>query len=452
MNKLLPKIDKLTPITIDSKTFFNSPLNKDFQLLSFKDKLQVLNDIVRQSMIYTENVNPLNDIDTLIGDDYTAALVSMNYLKELNVGRNYKIVFAKGTSFDNNIRVVLFVDDDNNNTYLFDATPKVRYKAGYVESNQDIYEDYIIIDGELEKIFLRLRGIDFLLNRSISNDDINEYISFLNYALKYEVLRPYINKLYDKIKRTLGVSTLKYDSMFNKNCNYDIIKMLKQVKIWSQELKDLISSNKDYKRQLELAQNITYLQDIISGKSAPICNLGTYYSMSELTPRLFLENNLTLVMIKPSAYIFNFENEVKMRFLEGKYDEVGEYFGSLGEKNDLGLIPMKLFHPHGYKYVREMTGPTEIFLVNRSAEEVGIIKKKLRQEFKQRVKTNEVMWFDKKTIQWNPICLNFAHSSDDPCEACMGYTMLYPEYQVMTRFMYPNPLIIEEEKNGRIRI
>ena len=25
-------------------------------------------------------------------------------------------------------------------------------------------------------------------------------------------------------------------------------------------------------------------------------------------------------------------------------------------------------------------------------------------------------------------------------------------HQVMTRFMYPNPLIIEEEKNGRIRI
>lgn len=452
MNRLLPSIDKLIPITTDSKTFFNSPLNKEFQLLSFKDKLQVLNDIIRQSMIYTENINPLIDVNTLIGDDYTAALVSMNYLKELNVGRNYKIAFAKGTSFDSNIRVVLLVDDEDNNTYLFDATPKVRYKAGYVELNKDIYEDYTIIDGELENVFLRLRRINFLLDRGIFNDDINEYISFLNYTLKYEALSPYINKLYDKIKRILGVSTLKYDSMFNKNCNYDIIKMLKQVKIWSQELKDLVSSDKDYKRQIELAQNITYLQDVIFGKSAPICNLGTHYDMSELTPRVFLESNLNLVMIKPSAYIFNFENEVEMRFLEGKYNEIGEYFGSLGEKTDLGLIPMKLFHPHGYKYVREMTGPTKIFLVNRSAEEVGAIKKKLRQEFKQRVKTNEVMWFDKEPIQWDPICLNFAHSSDDPCEACMGYTILYPEYQVMTRFMYPNPLIIEEEKNGRIRI
>ena len=227
MNRLLPSIDKLIPITTDSKTFFNSPLNKDFQLLSFKDKLQVLNDIIRQSMIYTENINPLIDVNTLIGDDYTAALVSMNYLKELNVGRNYKIAFAKGTSFDSNIRVVLLVDDEDNNTYLFDATPKVRYKAGYVELNKDIYEDYTIIDGELENVFLRLRRINFLLDRGIFNDDINEYISFLNYTLKYEALSPYINKLYDKIKRILGVSTLKYDSMFNKNCNYDFLSFYK---------------------------------------------------------------------------------------------------------------------------------------------------------------------------------------------------------------------------------
>ena len=73
MNKILPSIDELIPITIDSKTFSGSALNKDFTLLSFKDKLQVLNDIVRQSMIYTENVNPLSETETLIGDDYTAA-------------------------------------------------------------------------------------------------------------------------------------------------------------------------------------------------------------------------------------------------------------------------------------------------------------------------------------------------------------------------------------------
>lgn len=444
MNKILPSIDELIPITIDSKTFSGSVLNKDFTLLSFKDKLQVLNDIVRQSMIYTENVNPLSETDTLIGDDYTAALISKSYLNELNIGKNIRLAFARGTKFDNNIvKVVLLVDD-----YLFDATPKVGYKYGYVSLSKYVYQEYEVIEGELEIIFNKLRSINFILdNSSVSNEELREYISFLNYSIKYDVLTTYINKIYDKIN-------LKYDYnlVFNKRSEYDTIKMLKQAKIWSAELKDLINSDKDYKRQIELAQNITLLQNIINSTDSPICDIGRKIKMSELTPRVFLETGLSLVMIKPSAYIFNWENEVKERFLEGKYNEVGKYFKSLSSETDLGLVPMKMFHPHGYKYIREMTGPTEIFLLERTASDVGRIKKKLRQEYKIRVNGDEVMWFDNKLIKWNPICLNFAHSSDDPCEACMGYTVFYPEYQVMTRFMYPNPLIIEEEKNGRVRI
>lgn len=444
MNKLLPSIDKLTPITIDSKTFSDSLLNKDFDLLSFKEKLQVLNDIVRQSMIYEENVNPLNDVDTLVGNDYTAALVSKKYLEELNIGKNIRLVFARGTKYDEDIvKVVLLVDD-----YLFDATPKVGYKSGYVSLSNDVYQEYIIIEGELESIFNRLRSINFILDTSsVSDIELSTYIEFLNYSLKYDVLKPYINKIYNKMN-------LKYDYslVFNKNNAYDTIKLLKQVKIWSTELKDLIYSDKDYKRQIELVQNITLLQNIIDSKTSPICDFGKKYNMDELTPRVFLETGLSLVMIKPSAYIFKWEDEIKMRFLEGKYNEVANYFKSLGDKTDLGITPMKIFHPHGYKYIREMTGPTEIFLVDRSSSDVGKIKKKIRQEYKMRVNNSEVMWFDNEKINWNPICLNFAHSSDDPCEACMGYTSLYPEYQVMTRFMYPNPLIIEEEQNGRIRI
>lgn len=444
MNKLLPSIDKLSPITIDSQTFSGSVFNKEFALLSFKDKLQVLNDIIRESMIYDENVNPLSDVDTLIGDDYTAALISKSYLKELNIGKNIRIVIARGTKFDDNIvKVVLLVDD-----YLFDATPKVEYKSGYVSLSKDVYQEYVIMEGELEKIFNRLRRINYLLDKvSVTTLELKEYINFLNYSRKYEILTTYINKIIAKIN-------LKYNSnlVFNKQNEYDTIKMLKQVKIWSRELKDLINSDKDYKRQIELAQNITLLQNAINLVEAPTCDIGKRIKISELTPRVFLDNGLNLVIIKPSAYIFNWDKEIKERFLEGKYPEVGNYFKDLGSKTDLGLVPMKIFHPHGYKYIREMTGPTEMFLVKRKAADVGGIKRNLRQEYKLKVQEDEVMWFDNKLIKWNPVCLNFAHSSDDPCEACMGYTSLFPEYQVMTRFMYPNPLIVEEEKNGRVRI
>ena len=227
--------------------------------------------------------------------------------------------------------------------------------------------------------------------------------------------------------------------------------MLKQVRLWSEELKELVSSDKNYVRQIELSQCITNILNFVHGTPEKKCILKTKeYKMSHLSPRLFLEEGLNLVFIKPSAYIFGWENVVKQSFLEEKYDAIGEYSKALGERTDLGLKPMHLFHPHGHKYERAMTGPTNIFLVERKAEEILKIKREIRKKLKQQLKDNEVIWFDGDVIEWNPISLNFAHTSDDPCEACMGYTSAYPQYQLMTRFMCPNPLLAKEEKNARI--
>lgn len=186
-----------------------------------------------------------------------------------------------------------------------------------------------------------------------------------------------MNKLNDKIRNKFGVNFLENRFIFNNKKEYDKIKVLKQIRVWAQELRDLISSDSNYKRQIELAQNITCLQNIISDKREPVCYLDIVYNMTELTPRVFLESGVNLVIIKPSAYLFNWDEEVKERFLEGKYSEISDYYKSLGNETNLGLLPMKLFHPHGYKYVREMTGPTELFLVNRNAEEIGLIMKLL---------------------------------------------------------------------------
>ena len=49
------------------------------------------------------------------------------------------------------------------------------------------------------------------------------------------------------------------------------------------------------------------------------------------------------------------------------------------------------------------------------------------------------MWYDRKEIVWDPIITNLIHTTDDACEASMHYLSAYPEYQLMTRFMYPNP-------------
>ena len=68
MNKLLPKIEDLVPILDDTKTFYDSPLKNNFESLNFEKQLQVVNDLVRQTMIFSECPNPNNDIETLLGD------------------------------------------------------------------------------------------------------------------------------------------------------------------------------------------------------------------------------------------------------------------------------------------------------------------------------------------------------------------------------------------------
>ena len=54
------------------------------------------------------------------------------------------------------------------------------------------------------------------------------------------------------------------------------------------------------------------------------------------------------------------------------------------EKTSYGIEKMKLFHAHGYKYIREMQGPTDMFLIRRPSEEIGTIKKDLIRELKEK--------------------------------------------------------------------
>jgi len=449
MNKLLPNIEDLTPIEESRKTFYDSGFNNKFNLLSFEKQLQIINDIVRQTMIYSKYPNPKDDIETLIGDSYTAALVSINYLKYLKIGYNHRIVFARKRPFEledsNSKKVVVLVDDNCNNTYLFDATPIVDYKCGYVEKiNNKQYNEYIPINGELKRFYEYIRKIKY--DCSKGTKEIKRNIENIKYALENDIFK-------DDIKEIYNLLEYNYPKYINENNYKQKSKINEYLKQLSIELNDLISSDNNYKRQIELAQLITKLTTSNNINEKIVYNIGKNKClMSQLSPRWFLENGLTLVMIKPSAYIFNWQNDIRNLFLESKYNPIGEYKGGLGYSSPLGLKRMRLFHPHGYQYERSMAGPTDIFLVERQAEDIGKIKKQLRQEYKKKVLDKEVMWFDGELIEWNPICLNFAHSSDDPCEAAMGYTAMYPESQLMTRFMYPNPRLIKEEKNARVRI
>lgn len=97
-----------------------------------------------------------------------------------------------------------------------------------------------------------------------------------------------------------------------------------------------------------------------------------------------------------------------------------------------------------------MTGPTDLFLVQ--AKDIKKKKRELRNSLWQRINNHEVLWYDGKPIVWNQIITNLVYTTDDSSEACMHYLCAYPEYQMMIRFMYPNPILAKEEENGRIRV
>jgi len=85
MNSLLPKIDDLEPIVDSRQTFSETPFIRDFYKLDDAEKLQILADIVRQTMIYEKIPNPLIEKKLLIGDDYTSSKIFIDYLKSLNL-------------------------------------------------------------------------------------------------------------------------------------------------------------------------------------------------------------------------------------------------------------------------------------------------------------------------------------------------------------------------------
>ena len=449
MNSLLPKRDELVPITGDRNTFNDTPFQVDFDLLDFKTKLQIVNDLVRQTMMYSDHPNLLNDRETLIGDSYTACNVSKDYLQSLGLGCNYKVVLAIGKPFENekatSTHCILLVDDDKGITYQFDATPLVGYKCGKVDViDKRFYQEYVSLNGEVQELYELLRKYNYLLStKKFDNKTIEDIIVLVNYCKKYDCL----DGMIDKVNSQLLVNNIS-DRIILGTENVDKEKLFKLVREWYEELRTLIKEDRDLVRQIELTQ---LLESTSNSREPSLVFEGREYPLSRLTPRFYYDNDLNVVMIKPSAYIFGWEDDVKNRFLKEGIEPIASYDPGFDVPTSYGIEKMKLFHSHGYKYIREMQGPSEMFLLRRSAEEIGDIKKDLRRELKREaLKKDEVIWFDGKPIFWNPMCLNFTHTSDNPSEASMNYSVCYPEYQVMTRFMYPNLVLERKKRNGRI--
>ena len=435
MNKLLPERDELKPIINPHDAFYDGPFKKEFDDLSMLDKLQIINDIVRQSMIYSDCPNPDNEKETLIGDSYTSCIISIEYIKQLNLDLEIEKVFAFINPCENEknaIPIPILRIKDKENIYLFEATPKIGYKAGKVEKQSNQYQCYIKIDKEIEETYELLRKIRYCIkNKLYDEKELQKIIAFCLYIKKNQIFNSIINE----------INLIKTN---NNSSKCDKILIINKINSWKEELVELQKQDRCYQRQIELSQLITLYLDILDRKLGNQILLDDgYYEISKLTPRILYEKGLGYVAIKPSAYIVKEEETIEHAFQGKKY---GINYNIFGVKTNLSLEPMKLFHPDGFRYIREMTGPTKNFLIETSNEEILKIKRSLRNQIRARVNVDNIIWYDEMPIKWNPACLNFVHSSDNAVDACMGYTATTPEYQIMTRFNYPNPILMKEKR------
>ncbi len=481
MNKLLPKLDELEPIIEEEGTFSHCEFTKPFRELDFQAKLQVVCDIVRQSMIFKDCPNPDEDVESLVGDCHTAALASIEYLKYLNIGKNHRYVLCGRRSFDPkdmpSERFAVIVEDDNNKEYFFDATPLIGYGYGKVADLQKekLFENYTTITSDNISTISNLRKI--LYNAKVGEINFEKAKMYLNNidTMNSPIYTGLLAKCY-KAMANMGQKTDKemlakasrlnpYINIDDENAQksmIDIIKrgerdalLIKQIDIWHNELLGLNTEKTDIiktpiqHRQIELAQQIQ--GELI--KLEPSAELkvkidGDVVVASRVTPRWCLDNNCNVIMIKPSAYAINAQETIKSRMFD-KVDKVKcEYDTNLGQEKLLTDIkPLNFSHSVGLAIERQMTGPANVYLVQGDAKKIGAEKKVLRQELAGEYYGKEYTWLDGQSMLWEKWSTNLVHSTDNPAEASLHFLIAYPEQQIMTRFMYPNPKLAEYQQD-----
>lgn len=471
MNKLLPRIEELIPYTNKNGTFYQCGFNADFNNLPFINKLQVVNDIVRQSILVNPKPNPNTHSEKLEGDCFTAAVASIEYLKYLNLGKNHRMVVCRGRPYDPqdivSKHVAVLLEDEKNNTYCFDATPYVASKYGTVDKLNhvnDFYQEYRTISDDAYELLFFLKELQYKAStNTLLAKDVPFYLQVVQEASNYDYLSGFVSQGYLTLSHFFQTKS-DTDDLMKKSFEYnpysrgnpDAIKkieqkkslMQKQINIWKLELNDLLLSDKDPKRQLELAQNIYQEMKVMDNSMEKYVDIfGTKMRMTNMTPRFFYENGLNVVMIKPSAYLIGVRATIRERFLKRGQGALFEYFTNLAMPTDVtGIKPMIYSHPFGDTYERSMNGVSDVILLKGNALDLYIKKKQLRKELGKNIQFKEVNWFDNEKILWEPHVTNLVHSTDNPSEASMHFMIGYPEQQVMTRFMYPNPKLEENRE------
>lgn len=457
LNRLLPQINDLIPIVDSRQTFSETPLIMDFYKLNQIDQLQILSDIVKQTILYQENPNPEFELNQLIGDDYTSAKIFVEYIKNLNLVKSINLVIVSNKKniddkdyFSSHFAVL--VQGKDGKYYLVDSTPDIGYGIGIVTdlNKTDIYTKYITIDEKMNNVISNIRNdIYNIKNGYYMSSQIDNYNKFKNIfynnwfngiLLQYYdcILKSNYEKLKTLIKREFN--DIIYD--IKKNESKNNIYKLNVIKNWYDKLLALNNST-DYSKKQIIAKNIMgELKD----------NTKLYFNnhsilLRHITPRLMWEKGLNVVIVKPSSYLVGESGLVINSMIKKNKNIITSYNCNLGEKNHLGLKPMAYFHPHGMKYEIQMYGPNKVILVKEKADVLNKRKHEIRNNVAQVIAGHYVNWYNGDRVMWDPnLNTNLVHSTDDATEASIHLLAGYPEYQVFTRFNYPNPILRKEKR------
>lgn len=442
MYNILPRyIKELTPISGNRNTFGENTFSISYNELTFYQKLKVAVDLVRQSMLYFEIPNPQLEIATLSGDSYTACCILKEYLIHNNLGVHHIICFVEGKKYETismpSTHFILLVSDHNDDWFQLDPSPMVDYKCGQVEScSNKWYKICIPIEDEKEQYLKEIRKNIFQAKFLQKNFAKKAYKIAADMMYKYNLFSGYYEILCfmtGNSKQCINVEKIRIT-------NKPILEH--ELENMTSQLDELQKSNGSLEQQLSLIQSIHRIKiDLERANENEVLINGRSINVSNLTPRFFYSLRLNTVIIKPSSFYINKDEEFA-RIMQGEKKMFSSYLTNMGDTTKYGIPIMNFFHPDGYKYYDEMNGISNIFLVNESAENLSSRKREIRNKYASIYEGKTVKWFNGKEIEWTSLGMNMVHSSDNCCEACCNFQSNFLESQLMTRFMYPNPKLI----------
>lgn len=478
-NEWLPSRSELQPVTNRLSTFGDCYFQKPFDELMFGQKLQVVADLLRQSVLPAYYSDPDTEQDKLVGDCHATSRLAISYLKYLGVGVEYDYAMVNRRPFDPpektySKHAIVIVTDSEGGKWQLDSAPWMGYGYGKVckigDNDQVIYDYTVMTESDIEIIdeIKRLR----LIARTdvpISGKSRDGYIKLLREAEDRPHLAGFVGEAYAAMclktddpeqRMEYADKALCLDPF--RGANKEILPFTnipevyfdarnslmryteEQCKKWEGELNILMAeggtTQASLQRQLELAQWIVNERKFVDTSLALNVEIGgSNIPLTAFNPRMIREMGLNVAIIKPSAYHIGASATVREKMIRcgaivAEYDT-----NPVMPTNATHLEPLLFSHALAGEFEQAYTGKNTVLLVKASAEKLFHAKHYLRRTIGGRILGELVKWTDGNPVAWHPYAMNYVHTTDNPAEASVHFMFGYPEYSPMTRWMYPNP-------------